>query len=65
MIDDTISKNKEKIYNQIDECPQWAILTIQKLVDKRYLVGNDKGELNLTESMLKIFVINDRAGIYD
>ena len=65
MIDDAISKNKEKIYNQIDECPQWAILTIQKLVDKRYLVGNDKGELNLTESMLKIFVINDRAGIYD
>lgn len=65
MIDDSINKNKEKIYNQINECPQWAIPTIQKLMDKKYLVGDDKGNLNLTESMVKIFVINDRAGIYD
>ena len=65
MIDDSIRNNKEKIYNWTLECPEWTIPTVQKLLDKGYLVGNDKGELGLTENMLKVFVINDRAGLYD
>ena len=54
------------IYNYIDEnMPEWARPTIQKLVDKGYLKGNEKGELGLNDTMLKIFVINDRAGLYN
>ena len=54
------------IYNYIDHnLPEWARPTIQKLVDKGYLKGNDKSELGLTDEMLKLFVINDRAGVYD
>ena len=54
------------IYNYIDEnMPSWARQTIQKLVDKGYLKGNEKGELELNDTMLIIFVINDRAGLYD
>lgn len=54
------------IYNYIDKnMPEWARPTIQKLVDKKLLLGNEKGELGLTEEMLKIYVINDRAGLYD
>lgn len=54
------------IYNYIDKnMPDWAKPTIQKLVDKKLLVGNEKGELGLTEEMLKIYVVNDRAGLYD
>lgn len=53
------------IYNYIDNnMPDWARPTIQKLVDKKLLVGNEKGELGLTEEMLKIYVVNDRAGLY-
>ena len=53
------------IYNYIDSnMPEWARATVQKLVDKRYLKGNDKGKLGLTDEMLKLFVINDRTRVY-
>lgn len=53
------------IYNYIDEnMPDWARPTIQKLVDKGYLKGDGEG-LNLDENLLRMLVINDRAGIYD
>ncbi len=66
-----LSENERKegakvIYNYIDEnMPDWARPTIQKLVKKRALRGNEKGELCLTEPMLKVFVIHDRLGLYD
>lgn len=53
------------IYNYIDEnMPEWARPTIQKLVDKGTLKGDENG-LHLTDSDLKQFVINDRSGLYD
>lgn len=53
------------IYNYIDEnMPEWAIPTIQKLVDQGFLKGDENG-LGLTDEMLRIFVVNDRAGLYD
>lgn len=55
----------EKIYNWTEEVPDWARPTVQKLLDKGYLKGNEKGELELTYSMLKMFVVNDRAGLYN
>ena len=57
---------EEMIYNYIDDnMPDWARPTITKLVAKGYLKGNENGELGLNDTMLKIFVINDRAGLYD
>ena len=53
------------VYNYIDKnMPEWARPTIQKLVGKGILVGNEKGELGLSDNDLKQFVVNDRAGIY-
>ena len=53
------------IYNYIDNnMPEWARPTIQKLVNKGVLQGDNNG-LNLTDELLRIFVINDRAGLYD
>ena len=54
----------EKIYNWTQEVPDWARAAVQKLLDKGFLKGNEKGELELTYSMLKMIVINDRAGLY-
>ena len=52
------------VYNFIDgNMPEWARPTIQKLVDKGCLKGDENG-LNLTDELLRILVINDRAGIY-
>jgi len=54
------------IYNYIDEnMPDWAKPTVQKLIDKGALKGDEKGELLLTGTMLRLFVIHDRMGIYD
>lgn len=58
-------EEQEMIYNYIDgNMPQWARPTIQKLLNKGYLKGNEQGELELNDTMLKIFVVNDRAGLY-
>lgn len=53
------------IYNYIDEnMPEWARGVIQKLTDYQILQGNESGELNLTDEMLRILVILDRAGVF-
>ena len=57
-------KNK-MIYAWVDDnMPEWAKPTITKLVNKGYLKGDNEGKLNLDDNMLRILVINDRAGIY-
>lgn len=54
-----------KVFNKVAEAPTWAKPTLQKLVDKKYLVGDDKGNLNLSEEMVRILVILDRAGNFN
>ena len=58
-------EDMEKVYNWTLEVPEYGRPTVQKLLDKGFLKGNDKGELQITETMLRILVINDRAGLYD
>lgn len=54
------------IYNYIDEnMPKWARNTIEKLINQKTILGNEKGELGLSENELRIFVILDRAGIFN
>jgi peptidoglycan L-alanyl-D-glutamate endopeptidase CwlK len=54
------------IYNYIDKnMPEWAAPTIQMLVDKGVLAGNEKGELGLTGDMLRLLVMLERDGIFD
>jgi len=50
-------------YNTLEEIPDWAKATVEKLLEKGYLYGGDDG-LGLTEDMLRLLVINDRAGLY-
>ncbi|MGN0162808.1 MAG: CHAP domain-containing protein [Candidatus Ornithomonoglobus sp.] len=57
--------NSKMVYNYVDEnMPDWARPTIQKMMDKGYLQGYENGKFGLTDEMLRVFVINDRAGIY-
>lgn len=59
-------------FNAIKEMPAWAQATIRKLVDKKMLTGSGgakdedgrPADLDLSQDMLRIFVINDRAGLY-
>lgn len=51
-------------YANISEVPEWGKATIQKLIDKGYLAGTGNS-LDLTLDMVRMFVINDKAGLYD
>ena len=54
------------IYNYMDaNMPEWARETVQKMMDKGFLKGDENGKLGLTDELLRVFVTNDRAGVYD
>lgn len=55
-------KEMGKRYQNIDEVPSWGKATVQKLIAKGGFA--DKKKLNLTEDMLRQFVISDRVGAY-
>ena len=50
-------------FNTVDSLPEWAKPTIQKMIDKGLLQGTG-ASLDLSLDMLRIFVVNDRAGLY-
>lgn len=57
---------KTGYYNYIDKNMNDSYKpTIQKLVDKKYLRGNESGELMLTIDMMRILTILDRTGAFD
>lgn len=53
---------KEKRYNKVSELPEWAREPIQGLIDKGYLSGDENGNLNLSEDMIRLLVIMRRMG---
>ena len=59
-----LTKEKEKVYHYTMELPDWARPTIQKLLDKGIYAGASEGDLNLPEGLMRVLVINDRAGLY-
>lgn len=56
-------KKMETRYRNIGEVPEWGKTTIQKLINKGYLAGTGNS-LDLSLDMVRIFVINDKAGVY-
>lgn len=53
-----------KLYNTIDQVPDWAKETVTKLITKGHLNGDAVG-LGLDPSVIKVLVILDRAGMFD
>lgn len=53
------------IYKTYNDVPEYAKPTIKKLMDAGALKGDNSGNLNLTDEMIRIFVVNDRMGVYD
>ena len=60
----TVYKNS-KIYKTLNDIPDWGRSTIEKLVNKNALNGDENGNLNITNDLLRILVIHDRLGLYD
>ena len=55
---------KEKENPLLKDIPKWAYSTIKKLVDRELLKG-DGNNLNLSNDMMRILVILDRAGCFE
>ena len=55
----------KKVYKKLSDVPDWAKPTIEKLVELGALNGDENGNLNLSDEMVRIFVVNDRMGIYE
>lgn len=53
-----------KRYHTVQECPEWAQATVKKLVERAILSGTGKG-LDLSEDMIRLLVICDRAGAFE
>ncbi|MBQ2663104.1 MAG: N-acetylmuramoyl-L-alanine amidase [Clostridia bacterium] len=63
---ESIQRLTPMVYNYMDDnMPDWAKPTVQKLMDRDILNGNEKGELGLTYEMLRTLVMLDRAGVFD
>ena len=59
-----IKKANAKVYDRVQDCPAWAQNTVQRLVNKGFLQGDENGRLGLTEDLMRVLVINDRAHLY-
>ncbi len=51
------------VYHTPEEIPEWGRATVDKLMEKGYLRGGAEG-IDITYDMLRLLVINDRAGLY-
>ncbi|MEG2381894.1 MAG: N-acetylmuramoyl-L-alanine amidase, partial [Oscillospiraceae bacterium] len=59
-------ENAPMIYDYVDDnMPEYARATVKKLMDTGYLKGDENGKLGLDDNLLRMLVINDRAGVYD
>lgn len=61
-LQETIKKITPKVYNTIEEVPEWARPTINKFIDSGYIKGTESG-LNISYDFLRTLVILDRIGI--
>lgn len=57
-----VLREQTPVYKTLADIPAWAKPTVQKLIAKK-LLGGDGDGLNLDESALRVFVVNDRAGL--
>ena len=64
LLEEYLPKTEPTKYDTIQEVPEWGRPTVQKLMDKNILQGEGDG-LGLTYDLLRVLVINDRAGLYD
>jgi len=53
----------EMIYKTFNDVPDWGKPLVKKLIDRKSLAGDGKGNINLPESTLKTLVILEREGV--
>lgn len=59
-----VENGREKYFENLDDVPEWGRETVKKLVEKGVLKGDGKG-IDISYTMLRLLVINDRTGVYE
>lgn len=54
-----------KTYKTLEDIPAWGKPTVEKLVNKKAIQGDENGNLNISNDLLRILVIHDRLGLYN
>lgn len=52
------------IYKTLQEVPDWGKAIVKKLVDRKSLQGDEKGNLNLSDDLVRTLVVLDREGVF-
>lgn len=65
--DKTMSEENKntKTYKTLEDVPNWGKPTIEKLINKNALKGDENGDLNISNDLLRMLVIHDRLGLYN
>lgn len=65
--DKTMSEENKntKTYKTLEDIPAWGKPTVEKLVNKKAIQGDENGDLNISNDLLRVLVIHDRLGVYD
>lgn len=65
--DETMSEENKntKTYKTLEDIPAWGKPTVEKLVNKKAIQGDENGDLNISNDLLRILVIHDRLELYD
>lgn len=53
------------LYKKLENVPDWAKETVQKVVDAGALKGDENGNLNLSSDLTRMLVILDRMGVLE
>jgi N-acetyl-anhydromuramyl-L-alanine amidase AmpD len=56
-------EDDDMIYKTLNDVPDWGKPLVKKLMDRKSLVGDGKGNINLPEATLKTLVILEREGV--
>ena len=63
-----LAAQQERVYHYTTELPEYpdgtGRATIQKLLDRGIYKGAAPDDLNLPETLFRMLVLNDRAGLY-
>jgi len=58
-----LEEDEEMIYKTLNDVPDWGKPLVKKLMDRKSLQGDGKGNINLPEATLKTLVILEREGV--
>lgn len=59
---DEVKNSLPRIYHYTQDVPEWGRGLVQRLLDEGVFAGAADDDLNLSEDMLRVLVIMDRAG---